>query len=141
METTIKKGSTVTIHYTLRVAGKIVDSSLERDPLQFVHGEGQIIAGLEEALLGMGIGDRSEVRVPPEKAYGHPRPEAVQSIPLASVPKLQSAKVGDRVRGKVEEEVFEAVVQNVDGNEITLDLNHPLAGKTLDFEVEIVGVA
>jgi FKBP-type peptidyl-prolyl cis-trans isomerase SlyD len=136
----IKKGSTVKIHYTLSVDGVILDTSAEGDPLVYVQGSGQIIPGLEFELEGLKAGDKKEVTVAPEKGYGSVDPNAFQKVPRGAFENAKDLKVGDMVSGQMGEQVFNAVVSDLSLEEITLDFNHPLAGKTLRFAVEVVEV-
>ncbi len=137
---TIKKGSNVRMNYTLTVDGKVVDSSSGREPLSFEQGAGQIIPGLEKALEGLKNGDKKQVTVPPEEGYGVIDPKAVQKVPKASFKDMKNLKVGMPVRGQQGNRPIQATVVAIGAKEITLDFNHPLAGKTLNFDVEIVEV-
>jgi FKBP-type peptidyl-prolyl cis-trans isomerase 2 len=134
----IRNGSSVKMHYTLTVEGAVVDSSQGQEPLAFVMGSGQIISGLEEALEGLEAGAKKQVRVPPEKAYGPRDENAVHKVPKTAFQMDRELKPGDVVGGQIGDQPFQAVIEAVGAEEITLNLNHPLAGKTLDFEVEIV---
>lgn len=136
----IKQGSKVSINYTLTVDGEVVDTSEDRGPLEFEHGSGQIIPGLEEEMVGMKLGDKKQVKVEPEKAYGPRQDEAVQKVPLTAFQESKDLKVGDIVKGQVEEKEFQAIIMELSDTEVTLDMNHPLAGKTLNFDIEIVSV-
>lgn len=136
----IKEGSNVSFHYTLSVEGVELESSREKKPLTYVQGDGQIIPGLEEALEGMEKGDKKDIRIPPEKGYGLEDPDAMQKVPKSAFDDSADMKVGDRVIGQVGGSEFEAKIAAMDDEGITLNLNHPLAGKTLDFSVEIVEV-
>jgi FKBP-type peptidyl-prolyl cis-trans isomerase SlyD len=136
----IQKGATVRIHYTLSVDGVILDSSAEGDPLVYVQGSGQIIPGLEDQLEGLKTGDKKEVMVAPEKGYGPVDPQAFQKVPRGAFENAKDLKIGDIVSGQMGEQVFNAVVSALDLEDITLDFNHPLAGKTLRFAVEVVEV-
>lgn len=136
----IKKGSQVKFHYTLKVDGDVVDSSREREPLGYVHGEGQIVEGLESELEGMTVGDKKSASVSPERGYGEHRAEAVQAVPKTAFADLSTLKVGDMVQGQSEGQAFQAAVVGIDEDTVSLDLNHPLAGKTLHFDVEIVSI-
>jgi FKBP-type peptidyl-prolyl cis-trans isomerase 2 len=137
----IQDGSEVSFHYTLTVDEEQVESSEGRDPLSYTHGQGQIIPGLEEALAGLDVGDTREVELPPEKAYGPRDPAAVREVPKEAFGSTDGLSVGDVVRGQAGEQEFQATVVGLGDEAITLDLNHPLAGRTLRFSVEIVGVA
>lgn len=136
----IKKGSTVKINYTLTVDNQVVDSSTGGEPLTYVQGSGQIIPGLEEQLEGMKPTEKKHVTVSPEKGYGAQDPKAFHKVPRKAFQDGQKLKVGDIVSGDAGGQKFQAKIAGVDKEEITLDLNHPLAGKTLNFEVEVVDV-
>lgn len=136
----IKEGSTVKLHYTLTVDGVILDQSGEGEPLTYVQGSGQIIPGLETQLVGMKQGDRKEVMVSPDQGYGTIDPNAFQKVAKTAFQNAPQLKVGDVVSGQLGEHQFQAIVSNIGGEDITLDFNHPLAGKTLRFSIEIVEV-
>lgn len=136
----IAGGSVVKMHYTLKVDGAVVDSSVGGEPLEFVQGEGQIIPGLEAALASANPGDKKHVTVGPDQGYGTARPELVQKVPREAFSELKDLAVGSVVRGEGPGGVFQASVIELTEAEVTLDLNHPLAGKTLVFDVEVVAV-
>jgi len=137
----IKNGANVKIHYKLSVGGKLVDSSEGRDPLSYVQGAGQIVAGLENHLAKMRQGDRTKVSVPPEEAYGNLNEDAVQVLPKDAFDNVDGLEVGRMIQGATSEgQEFSATIRSVDGDDVTLDLNHPLAGQTLVFEVEVLEV-
>lgn len=137
----IRNGSKVKIHYTLKVDDKVVDSSLGSEPLVYVQGQGQLVPGLEEQLEGVGPGEKKQITVPPDQGYGKRKDEALHNVPKTAFREPDTLTIGDVVSGEVRGEPFQARVANVGNEEITLDLNHPLAGKTLDFEVEVLEVA
>ena len=128
------------MHYTLTVDGETVDRSSSHKPLSFIQGEHKIIAGLEKRLAGLKAGDSRKVTVPPEEAYGPHREEGIQTVPSATFKDPNTLKIGGLVQGSIEGKAFRARVLKIEKDRITLDLNHPLAGKTLEFEVEIVSV-
>ena len=136
----IQNGSTVTIHYKLTVDGQTVDTSEGKDPLQYKHGEGQIIPGLEKELEGLDTGEKKQVTIPPETGYGHKDPAAMQKVPSSSFADADKMKVGSMVQGQAGDQVFQAVVVEITDDEVTLDMNHPLAGKTLSFDIEVIMV-
>ena len=136
----IKDGSKVSINYKLTVEGEVVDSSDGKDPLTYTQGSGQIIPGLERQLLGLKVGDKKSVVVEAKDAYGERNPNAVQKVERNAFKDVDALKVGTVVGGQVSGQEFQAIVAAIDPKEITLDLNHPLAGKTLNFEIEIVSV-
>ncbi len=136
----IQKGSTVTIHYTLKVDRKMVDSSIDREPLTYVQGLGQIVPGLEEQLIGLNQGDKKHVTVSPDKGYGPIYPDAFQNLPRKTFKNSKSLKVGDVVTGQFNGGPVRATIQDIDRKNVSLNLNHPLAGKILEFDVEVVKV-
>jgi len=136
----IQNGSKVTMHYKLTVDGQTVDTSEGKDPLQYVHGEGQIIPGLEKELEGLDKGEKKQVTVSPEAGYGHHDPAAIQKVPRSSFADANKMQVGSTVQGQAGDQVFRAVVTEINSDEVTLDMNHPLAGKTLNFDIEVVEV-
>lgn len=136
----IEKGSKVHLHYTLKVDGDVVGSSRGEEPLAYIQGEGHIVPGLEEALLGKSVGDSLDVSVSPEKGYGMPNDEARQSVPKSAFEDPSDLKPGDVVSGEAGGQPLRALVLEVTDDQIVLDLNHPLAGKTLEFDIEIIGV-
>lgn len=136
----ITKGSKVKIQYTLSVEGVIMDSSSKEEPLAYVQGGEQIIPGLEEQLEGMKQGDQKDVTLAPDKGYGSIDPNAYQKVSRKAFQSAEGLKVGDVVTGQLGEHQFQAVVSQMGGEEITLDFNHPLAGKTLRFSIEVVEV-
>lgn len=140
---TITKNKVALIHYTLKdESGEVLDSSEGREPLAFIQGIGNIIEGLEEKLEGKTVGDRIETTISPEKAYGLRSEENVHIVPLSSFQADGDEKLveGMQVRVETNEGVSLADVAKIDGEEVTLDLNHPLAGETLHFTVEVVDV-
>jgi len=138
----IAVGSNVKMHYTLTVDGNVVDSSSGKDPLAFVQGAGQIIPGLDKELLGMKAGDKKQVTVSPKDGYGDINPQAIQKMPTEMVGNIPDLKIGMTLQGKTPQgQTFRARVIKIEKKEVTVDLNHPLAGKTLSFDVEIIEVA
>jgi FKBP-type peptidyl-prolyl cis-trans isomerase SlyD len=136
----IQTGSNVSIHYTLTVDGQVVDSSIGGEPLTYVQGEGQIIPGLERQLEGLDLGDKRDVTVEPLDAYGPEDPNAFQKLPKDAFNDPSGLSVGSLVEGRVEGKTFRASIADVSESDVTLNFNHPLAGKTLRFAVEIVGI-
>jgi FKBP-type peptidyl-prolyl cis-trans isomerase SlyD len=137
----IADGSRVKIHYTLKVDDEVVDTSSGNEPLDYIHGQGQIIPGLEEHLIGLAVGDRKEVTVAPEKGYGTHDPQGVHEVPISAFQSAENLKVGDIVSGRAEDRSFQARVIAIGNENITIDMNHPLAGKTLHFAIEVMAIA
>ncbi len=128
----------LSFHYTLRDATtRVLDTSRGGTPLECVEGAGQIIEGLEMALRGMQPGDRRQVVVPPEKGYGHREDSLVQKVPLSALP-VEGIKAGDQFRTGPDPADPVVTVVRIEAGEVLLDANHPLAGLTLYFDVELV---
>lgn len=136
----VEKGATVKMHYTLSVEGRRVDGSQGKAPLVFVQGSGQILPGLEEQLVGMKKGEKKKVTLQPKKGYGRRNPGAFLKVARKSFQSTQGLKVGAIVSGEHSGRPFQAVVSRIGETEIVLDLNHPLAGKALDFDVDVVDI-
>jgi len=129
-----------TFHYTLRdERGRILDTSQNSTPSSFVEGAGQIIEGLEKALLGMTAGQMRPVVVPPEEAYGLREEDLVQKVPRFRLP-VQNPGVGDQFQTGPDRHAPVVTVLAIEGDEVLLDANHPLAGQQLHFDVEMVEV-
>jgi FKBP-type peptidyl-prolyl cis-trans isomerase SlyD len=137
----IKSGSNVKLHYTLSVDGEVLENSTDGEPLSYVHGEGQIIPGLEEQLEGLGAGDQKTAVVPPDKGYGERMDGAIQEVPRTAFRDPERLNVDDVVTGKAGDQPIRARIAEIKPESFVIDLNHPLAGKTLHFEVEIVDVS
>lgn len=136
----IEDGSHVTMKYVLKVDGEEIDSSTSSGPFEYTHGRRQILPGLEEELEGLNAGERKQVALGPEKAYGTPDPDAVRSFPRDAFSNVEQVRAGEMVRGKIGSREFHASVVSVDSEQVLLDMNHPLAGKTLEYDIEIVRV-
>lgn len=137
-----QQGDTVAVHYTGKLDdGEVFDSSKGRDPLEFQVGSGQVIPGFDRAVTGLGVGESREIRLDPEDAYGEPRKELVVAVERSQFPAEAEPVVGQQVQVQVAPgENRVATIQDVDDQNITLDLNHPLAGKPLTFDVELVEI-
>ena len=131
------------MHYTLKDnSGEVLDSSEGKEPLAFIQGIGNIIVGLEEELEGKAVGDKISATVVPEKGYGVRNEENVHVVPLSGFQADGEEKLveGMQVRVETNEGVSIADVAKIDGEEVTLDLNHPLADEILHFDVEVVDI-
>ncbi len=137
----VDDGVVVSIHYTLHVDGQLVDASSETEPLQFIQGMGHIIPGLEHELYDMQIGERKSVRVAPEQGYGLPDEAAFMDVPREAFPAGVPLEPGTelQLQDRAGHPVY-ARIQGISDQVIRLNMNHPLAGKTLDFDVTIAGV-
>ncbi|MDH5758408.1 MAG: peptidylprolyl isomerase [Gemmatimonadota bacterium] len=137
-----KKGDTVHVHYTGRLEdGTVFDSSDGRDPLEFTLGEGRVIQGFEDAVSGLSVGATTETRIPPEMAYGHRSEEMVLTIPRGELPDDMDPAVGDVLEMTTEDGQSVPVAVTVAAEDsIEVDANHPLAGKVLIFDLELVKI-
>ncbi|MGR8979609.1 MAG: FKBP-type peptidyl-prolyl cis-trans isomerase [Gammaproteobacteria bacterium] len=131
----------VSIHYTLsNDDGDIIDSSIGKEALVYLHGKGNIISGLEKALLGKNVGEKLNVHIPAGEAYGDFMEERVQVIPRSMFEGIDQLEVGMQFYADVSSGPGVISVVAIDGDEITIDGNHPLAGMDLSFDVEIVDI-
>ncbi len=140
--TQVKTGDTVRIHYrgTLQ-DGTQFDSSEGRDPLQFQVGSGQIIPGLDKALPGMAVGEKKTVAVVADEAYGQRNPDASHAVPRGQIPDNIPLEVGTALQMRSPDgRAIAVTVVEVTDETVTLDANHPLAGKDLTFEIELVAI-
>jgi FKBP-type peptidyl-prolyl cis-trans isomerase SlyD len=134
-------GKVVSMHYTLTDDdGKVLDSSAGRNPLSYLHGYGNIIPGLEKALEGTEAGYKSIVTVPAAEAYGEKKPEAVFEAPKEHFPSEIELVPGQVVHAEGPDGPINFTVVELTEKGAVLDANHPLAGKTLHFELEIVDI-
>ena len=137
----IENGKKVSIEYSVRLEdGTLVDSNVGKQPLVFVKGLNQILPALEEAISKLAIDDMTTVLLPPDKAYGSVNDEAFQEVDLESVPKQYHEPGAVLVVQDETGKEYWIKVHTVNDSSIVLDLNHPLAGKTLDFEIKIISV-
>ena len=135
----VVNGSVVGIDYSLHLGdGEVVDASSPGEPLQYLHGEGQIVPGLETALVGLAVGERKAVVVAPAEGYGEHDPRGIQEVPRSAFPPDFDPKPGMELTAEGPRgEPVPFVVREVKLESVTIDLNHPLAGKTLHFDVTV----
>lgn len=138
----INKGDTVRVHYTGTLGDGIqFDSSRDRDALEFTVGSHQLIPGFEEAVIGHEPGETIKVSIPPAKAYGEPDQDLVFCVPRSQVPDNIPLKIGTPLQLTSDKGgQMDVTITEVGPEEITLDANHPLCGKELHFEIEILDV-
>ncbi|HNP63352.1 MAG TPA: peptidylprolyl isomerase [Woeseiaceae bacterium] len=138
-----KSGDTVKIHYTGTLAdGTQFDSSAGRDPLEFALGSGQVIPGFDSAVDGMAVGDSKTVDIPPEEAYGQRHEQLIQQVPKSALPEEMEPEAGMQLQSQSPDgQIMNLVVTEVAEETITVDGNHPLAGQTLTFDIELVAIA
>jgi FKBP-type peptidyl-prolyl cis-trans isomerase SlyD len=137
----VKDGQTVSLHYTLKGAdGTILESNKNKEPLKYIHGRKMMIPGLERELTGMKVGGEKHVTVKPEDAYGPINKNAFQEIAKEKLP-ANGLKVGAMLTGQGPQgQPMQARVHQIKEKTVVLDLNHPMAGKTLNFDVKVVDI-
>ncbi len=135
----IGSGSVVGIDYSLHLGdGKVIDASTPGQPMTYLHGEGQIVPGLESALEGLAVGDQKKVVLQPGDGYGEHDPRGLQEVPKHAFPPGFDPQVGMELTAEGQDgEPVPFVVREVKPEAIVIDLNHPLAGKTLHFDVTV----
>lgn len=138
----VKDNDKVSVHYTGTLDnGEVFDTSKDREPLSFTVGQGQMIPGFENAVKGMGLNETKSVTIAPEDAYGELRPEMVQEISKEQLPPDLKPHVGQQLASQLPSgEQIVVTVKEIGDENITIDANHPLAGKELNFEIEVVEI-
>lgn len=137
-----KQGDRVRVHYAGTLDdGTPFDSSEGRAPLEFTVGAGDVIAGFDSAILGMAPGERKRVRIPADDAYGAHRRDLVMRLPRAELPASIEPTLGQQLRLSQGDHVLVVTISELDEEVVTLDANHPLAGKDLTFDLELVEIA
>jgi len=140
-EQRIGQQSTVTLHFALKLeSGDVVDSNFDKEPATFTVGDGNLLPGFEQALFGFKAGDKRSIVIPPERGFGRPNEQNVQVMPRKNFTELEleygvMVIFRDAAGGEIP-----GVVKAFDDKEVTVDFNHPLAGRDITFEVEIVEV-
>ncbi|MBL8749569.1 MAG: peptidylprolyl isomerase [Planctomycetes bacterium] len=142
MKPAIANGHVVTIHYRLTLDdGSIADESFGGDPLVYLHGSHNIVPGLERQLAGKNVGDSCECVVPPEEGYGNYDPAADQTVPKTAFPPNVELKAGMSFQTRARNgQAMPVWIRSVKGDDVVVTANHPLAGQTLTFKVEVVDV-
>ena len=137
----VQKDVVVSMEYTLQVDGEEIDSSKGQDPLQFLVGYGNIISGLEREMMGMKVGDSKDVVIQPEDAYGEYDEEAFMDVPRGQFPQDMPVEEGLELSVRDDEgQSRYARIDTVEGDTVTLNFNHPLAGDELHFNVKVVNL-
>ena len=139
----VKKDDTVKVHYTGKLEdGKVFDSSVERgEPIKFTMGQGQLIPGFEKGIVDMKVKEKKTINIPKEEAYGEIKDELVQEVPKDQLPDDITPEVGMGLVSKTQNgQDINLVVKDVKENSIVVDGNHPLAGKDLTFDLEVVEI-
>jgi peptidylprolyl isomerase len=137
-----KIGDTVKVHYTGKFGdGMVFDTSIDDEPLEFRIGERQVIPGFEEAVVGMKPGETKTVNIPVDKAYGPHRDDLVQVVDRKQLPASLKPEIGQPLEGRQPDgEIVAATVIDVTESHVTLDANHPLAGKSLTFVIQLIEI-
>ena len=137
----IGERTVATFHYTLTdAAGKVIDSSDGRAPLSYLHGAGNIVPGLEKEMSGKQLGDAFKVVVAPEEGYGMPNPMMIQVVPREAFQGVETREVGMEFQAQTPQGPRSVAIAKMEGDEVTVDGNHPLAGQTLHFAIEVTDV-
>ncbi|MAG60704.1 peptidylprolyl isomerase [archaeon] len=139
----VENGKKVKVHYTGTLEdGSVFDSSEGKDPLEFTVGEGKVIKGFDAAVKEMSANEEKEIHIESKDAYGEARNELIKQVPRDQLPKEQEPKVGMILGvGMPNGQQIPARITAVNDTEVTIDLNHPLAGKNLNFKLKLVEVA
>ena len=137
-----KPGDTVKVHYTGKLEdGTVFDTSTDRDPLQFTIGERKIIPGFEQAVVGMNPGESKTIKVPMDEAYGPHREEMVMVVDRNQLPVDLIPEVGQQLQSRQPDgQTMVVTVIGVSESSVTVDANHPLAGKDLTFDIQLVEI-
>lgn len=137
-----KEGDTVKVHYTGKLEnGTVFDTSTKRDPLEFTIGEGQVISGFEQAVVGMEPGEKKTAKIPPEEAYGPRRDDMTLTVNRDQFPEDINPEPGQQLQVQQPDGRAAIVtVSEVSGSTVTLDANHPLAGQPLMFDIQLVDI-
>ena len=140
--TQVKNGDTIKVHYTGKLEdGTVFDTSLDRDPLEFTVGEGQIIPGFEEAVIGMNPGESKTTTIPSDQAYGPHYEDMVLQVDHNQFPAHLAPQVGEQFQVRqTDGRTVIVTVTEISPSAVTLDANHPLAGKDLTFYIELVEI-
>ena len=141
MAETVSNGKVISLEYTVTLDdGQPVDTNVGQDALTFTQGANQIIRGVEAAVEGMEVGQTKQVVVSPTEGYGDRDPNAVHEVPKAKIP--QEAKIGTMLHGKdANGREIRPTVSAINADTVILDFNHPLAGKTLHFDLKVVNIS
>lgn len=140
--TQASQGDTVNIHYTGKLEdGTVFDTSRSRHPLQFTIGKGQVIAGFEQAVIGMNLGESKTTTIPVEQAYGQRRQDRIVTVQRDQLPPDLNPAVGQRLElTQMDDQTLLVTVTAMTDTTLTLDANHPLAGKDLTFDIELIKI-
>ena len=142
MAAAVQENMDVGIEYTLTVDGAVVDSTEGKEPFHYIQGRRQVIPGLERQLAGLHVGDTKQMVIAPAEGYGEVDPAAFIEVKNTQLPADVTPSVGMVLRGvNPDGQSFRAKISEMKGDTVVLDLNHPLAGKTLNFNVKIIDIS
>ena len=137
----VKDGSVVKFNYTLYVDGQVADTSEGKEPLEYTHGSGMIIPGLEAAMVGLKEGEEKHVEVAAAQAYGEANPQAIVEVPKKNVAEGTDIQAGMVLQLQTEAgQTINGIVQEIKDETLVMNFNHPLAGKNLVFDVKVVSI-
>lgn len=135
----VKPGVNVRVHYTTYSHDRcVIETSHHREPISFIAGAGEVVEGIDRAVIGMRLGERKTVPVMPEHAFGYREARWQQTAPKSGLP--DRAADGDQLTATVDEQSLHVWIRSFQQDEVTLDANHPLSGETLIYELNVVGV-
>lgn len=137
-----KKGDTIKVHYTGRLAdGSIFDSSQDREPLEVTLGAGSVIAGFDKGLTGMALGETKTINIPADDAYGEIRQDMIAEVDRKDIPSEIKPEVGQELElTQADNNIINVTISKIEDDKITIDANHPLAGKELIFDLEMIEI-
>ncbi|NIM49936.1 MAG: peptidylprolyl isomerase [Gemmatimonadales bacterium] len=136
------QGDTVLVHYTgMLDDGTVFDSSIDRDPIKFTIGDQTVIRGVEDAVVGLRVGEKKKVVIGPEDAYGPHLKDKVAVVDRSQLPDDLEPRTGTILKGRSPKGTIMLTITDVTEDQVTLDANHPLAGKQLTFELEIMEIS
>ena len=140
-EQRIAAATQVTLHFAIKLEnGDVVDSTFDKQPATFKVGDGNLLPGFEQALYGLKAGDKRILPIAPEQGFGQPNPQNVQVMPRSQFKDMELGEGLLVIFNDAANAELPGMVQSFDDNQVSVDFNHPLAGKTLSFEVEIIAV-
>ena len=134
----IEINQTVKMKFQVRIDGEIVDGTSGNKPFEFSFGTGQVLAGLEKRMVNMKLGEQAKFLVPASDAYGEYKEDAIQVMPIEEFANIEDLKVGMQLQGEDENsQPIQVIVKEITQSEIVIDYNHPLAGKDLEYIIQI----
>lgn len=138
----VGSGTDVTLHFSLELEdGSVVDSNFDQEPVTFTIGDGNLLPGFEELLFGLKAGDKKSFVVPPERGFGAHNPENMQEMPRSQFPETLTLEVGVVLSfADAQQNELPGVVSSFDDEVVKIDFNHPLAGRDIQFRVDIIDV-